>query len=88
MWAGTVRHERSGSGGMLISGPQGSLGSPRQACGYEVPGPASAWLPTPLATAAQVQHDTSQHEFAAMNAASQQIVTLPSGLDKPVHLAH
>ncbi|KAL0053350.1 hypothetical protein WJX82_004617 [Trebouxia sp. C0006] len=50
---GTVRHERSGSGGMMISGPQGSLGSPRQACGYKVPGPTSAWLPSPLATAAQ-----------------------------------
>ncbi|DBA79221.1 TPA: hypothetical protein ACH3X1_009036 [Trebouxia sp. C0004] len=50
---GTVRHERSGSGGMMISGPQESSGSPRQACGYEVPGPTSAWLPTPLATAAQ-----------------------------------
>ncbi|DBA93115.1 TPA: hypothetical protein ACH3X2_003431 [Trebouxia sp. C0005] len=50
---GTVRHERSASGGMMISGPQGSPGSPRQACGYEVPGPRSAWLPSPLATAAQ-----------------------------------
>lgn len=55
---GTVRHERSASGGMMISGPHGLLGSPRQACGYEVAGPTSAWLPSPLATAAQA----SQHK--------------------------
>ena len=46
----------------MISGPQGSLGSPRQACGYKVPGPTSAWLPSPLATAAQVRHDTLRHD--------------------------
>lgn len=53
---GTVKHERSASGGVIIRGPSESAGLPRQAHGYQLPGPSSAWLPPPPppATAAQV----------------------------------
>lgn len=61
---GTVKHERSASGGVIISGP--SAGSPRHAHGYQLPGPSSAWLPPPPSPATTAQATQHPRETASL----------------------
>lgn len=63
---GTVKHERSASGGVIIRGPSESAGLPRQAHGYQLPGPSSAWLPPPPPPATAAQAPQHPRETASL----------------------